>query len=114
MPTADALISEAILRVEHKVDAILRFINPSMLPMHFIGLSCPVCMMPIDYTVDIQAGIAVRRCNCKTGKVAATIPLMPVDPGVASAPEPYQSVEPEEPVRSRADQSSRGAGRKAR
>jgi hypothetical protein len=105
------IIAEAILRVEHKIDAVMRFLKVPSEPMHFVGLTCPSCNMPVDYTVDIQAGVVVRRCNCKTGKVPATIPLLPVTtmPGEPNA-------RGQEPVRESAgeDQPQRGSVRKAR
>ena len=102
------ILHESILRLEHKVDALLRYGCVPIMPMHFVGLTCPACQMPIDYTVDIKAGVVVRRCNCRTGKVAATIPLLPVagDPNVVT----------DEPVRQPAgdDQTSPSPSRKAR
>lgn len=81
-------LAEAILRIEYKIDALMRAIGGGPIPpMHFIGQVCPACNMPIDYTVDLIEQIAIRRCGCKTGKVPATIPLLPVQgtPNVQAA-----------------------------
>ena len=32
-----SLIAEVLLRIEHKVDALLRFTNAPVMPMHFTG-----------------------------------------------------------------------------
>lgn len=103
-----ALIAEAVLRIEHKLDALLRFTCAPVMPMHFVGQACPACQMPVDYTVDIKAGVVVRRCECKTGKVAATLPLMPVTQGEQRGL-PSESVQLEG-----ADQPPRSSRRKAR
>ena len=74
-----AIIAEAVLRIEHKLDAIMRFLKvPLPAPMHFVGSLCPGCGMMIEYQVDFQHQVAVRRCGCKTGKVPSAIPMFPV------------------------------------
>lgn len=74
------IVAEAVLRIEHKLDAILRHLKiPMPAPMHFAGSLCPACGQMIDYQVDFQHQVAVRRCGCKTGKVPSAIPLFPVD-----------------------------------
>lgn len=80
---AFGILAEALLRIEHKVDAILKAVMlpgqiPPM-PLHFVGQQCPICYSPIDYQVDVQKGVVVRRCGCKTGKVPSMIPLTPVE-----------------------------------
>jgi len=76
---AFGLIMEALARIEHKLDALMRWTGvPMPPPMHFVGTQCPACGMNIDYQVDLNHGVVVRRCNCKTGKVPSTIPLLPV------------------------------------
>jgi hypothetical protein len=66
---ADALIMEALARVEYKLDAIMRHQKiPMPSPMHFVGSACPACGMLIDYQVNLQHGVVVRKCECKTGK----------------------------------------------
>lgn len=73
------VIAEAVLRIEYKLDLMLKAAGiSSQMPMHFIGHMCPVCNHSIDYVVDIQHQVVVRRCDCKTGKVPSTIPLIPV------------------------------------
>lgn len=82
---ADAKLAEALIRIEHKQDILLRWLNlprDQMPQLQFsdAGISCPLCMMPISYTVDLQDLVAVRNCGCKTGKVPPAQPLFPVVP----------------------------------
>lgn len=73
---ADAHIMEALARVEHKLDALMRHLKiPMPAPMHFVGSMCPACGALIDYQVDINHGVVVRKCNCKTGKFPTKLDL---------------------------------------
>lgn len=76
---SDAILAEALLRIEHKVDVILRSLvgTTSIQPLHFVGQVCPVCLMTVDYTVDAVQQVVVRRCGCKTGKIPSSIQLIP-------------------------------------
>ena len=72
------ILAEALARIEYKVDALLKkLVSTPHVPMHFIGQACPACNQPIDYTIDVNHQVVVRRCGCKTGKVPSTIPLIP-------------------------------------
>lgn len=74
------ILAEAILRIEHKIDAVMRHLKvPVPAPMHFVGTICPGCGSMIDYQIDFQHQVAVRRCGCRTGKVPSAIPLLPVE-----------------------------------
>ena len=75
MPTR--VLAEALVRVEHKVDAIMRHLQVKSKPMHFIGEQCPVCSKPIEYQVDIFMNVVVRRCGCNSGKIPSGIQLLP-------------------------------------
>ena len=84
---AFSILAEAVARIEHKLDLILRAIKyyeaPERMPMNFIGHPCPVCDQLVKYTVDLTQNVVVRQCQCTTGKLVPTIPLFPVDtPGV--------------------------------
>ena len=110
------LLAEAILRSEHKLDALLKHFKIQTQPMHFIGQVCPVCHHNIDYLIDIQHQVVIRRCNCKTGKVPSTIPLTPVTTTQekthgSSKEEPGSAGEP---PRGPAVRSSNRPGRKGR
>lgn len=72
------IIAEGILRLEHKLDAVLRHLQVKAKPMHFIGELCPVCSKPIEYCIDIGLNVAVRKCGCSSGKVPSGIPLLPL------------------------------------
>lgn len=69
------VIAEALARMEHKIDAIVRTLNIKSVPMHFLGQSCPICSKPIDYQVDIGNQVVVRKCGCSSGKIAAMSPI---------------------------------------
>ncbi len=77
------ILAEALARIEHKVDlalASLSFLN-SGTPypkLGFIGTPCPVCMQVVDYQIDINNQVVIRRCGCKTGKFPPLIPIYPV------------------------------------
>jgi hypothetical protein len=83
------VLAEAVARIEHKLDQLLvatgagAGVHPQM---HFVGQSCPICKMPIDYQIDINHNVVVRKCGCKSGKVPAAIPLSTLIPGVTDAP----------------------------
>ena len=91
-------IAEAILRVEYKLDLLLKHLKVSTKPMHFADY-CSVCKRTVDYQIDIAKGIVVRKCDCSTGKQPPLIPLVPgpVPQGVSNAHQPFPQpdVEPE-------------------
>lgn len=68
---ADTKLMEAVLRLEHKVDLLLRQVNEKELtkvgaPTH----TCPVCKQVVNYNVDIEDSVVIRKCGCSTGKIA--------------------------------------------
>lgn len=76
-----SILAEALARIEHKLDLLIDglFMKSTVhSKVHFIGNTCPVCTEPIDYQVDVQHQVVVRRCGCKTGKIPSAIPLLPV------------------------------------
>lgn len=73
-----SLLAEALLRIEHKLDAILHAFEIVAKPMGFIGTACPVCKQPVQYQMDIVHNVVKRRCGCATGMIPSTIPLIPV------------------------------------
>jgi hypothetical protein len=96
---ADDKLAEAISRVEHKVDLLLVLVaktlplNPAnqkfleeLLKYAQVGSSqhkCPLCSQPVEYIVDSIDAIVVRKCGCKTGKIALDLkafapPALPV------------------------------------
>lgn len=82
------IIAEALARIEHKLDAILRHGRvPAPAPMSFMGTTCPACNQTIEYQVDLQHNVVVRKCQCSTGKFVSSIPLFPTlqPPGVPNA-----------------------------
>ncbi len=109
------IIAEALLRVEHKLDALLTFIGVKPIPMHFIGQKCPSCLYNIDYLIDVEHQLVKRRCNCKTGKIPSTISLLPVGDDNAKASRsgstPERIGDPESAKSRALDRSGRQAGR---
>lgn len=84
--TADAKIMEALARVEHKLDLLLRYeIQPTKNGMRITQVGdqhvCPLCQNPVTYDVDITDSVVLRKCGCKTGKIAldmkAFAPVLP-------------------------------------
>ncbi len=73
---AEDKIMEALARIEHKLDILLRWVNPSMgttqqkLPQLSDSNNCPVCSKPVAHNVDINDSVVVRKCGCSTGKIA--------------------------------------------
>lgn len=79
------ILAEALARIEHKLDLVLKTLKypestELKMPMQFSGHQCPVCMMPVNYQIDIMKNVVVRRCDCTTGKVPPSSPLFPVTP----------------------------------
>src|ERR1043166_8882079 len=76
---ADAKIMEALARLEHKVDILMKtqFSQAQALDLAVPDLkvgdtnhSCPLCHQPVDYHVDVMNSVVVRKCGCSTGKIA--------------------------------------------
>lgn len=73
---ADDVLAEALARVEYKLDQLLTALKiGSPLPMAAPMQSCPACSHPIEYLLDVNRNVVVRKCKCGTGKLPAIIPL---------------------------------------
>jgi hypothetical protein len=87
--SADSILAEALLRIEFKLDLILKGLSlGSMEPMQFTERApCPACREAIQFQVDIQQQVVKRVCGCKTGKQPPLQPFIPVppQPGEANA-----------------------------
>ncbi len=69
--TADSKLMEAILVLTHKVDILLgQSAEKDMTKVGSPNHNCPVCKQPVQYNVDIEDSVVVRKCGCSTGKVA--------------------------------------------
>lgn len=73
--SANAKLMEALLRIEHKLDLVLDVAKGEKLkdilravgdPGHF----CSLCTRLVEYHVDVNDAVVVRKCGCSTGKVA--------------------------------------------
>lgn len=62
---------ETLSRIEHKLDLCLKKELQTKVgdPTHI----CPVCNQTVDYQVDIEDSVVLRKCGCKTGKIALDI-----------------------------------------
>lgn len=71
-------IMETLARLEHKVDLLIKGqlkndLATVIKQLGDIGHSCPVCNQTVDYQVDVTDGVVLRKCGCKTGKIALNI-----------------------------------------
>jgi hypothetical protein len=85
------ILAEALARIEHKLDYLLRHHNVPIYPMHFSGNICPTCNKQVEYLIDVKSQVVVRRCDCGTGKVPSAIPSLPVVP--SGTPNGYSSAD---------------------
>lgn len=96
--SADAKFAEALARIEHKLDLTMKMVarlletNPMnvqiLQDVQFDQVSnkqheCFLCGVAVEYAIDPVDSIVVRKCNCKTGKIALDMkafapPAMPV------------------------------------
>jgi len=104
-----SILAEALARIEHKLDALCRSTNTPVYPMHFSGNSCPSCNQNIDYQIDVQHQVVIRRCGCSTGKVPSAIPLLPIT-SPTGAPNGYPTADEDQ----RTDRAEESPRRKAR
>lgn len=96
---ADSKHAEALARIEHKLDVALAMIMflvtqpqggyavlSALKEKIQVGNSrhvCPICAQVVEYSVDPVDSVVVRKCNCKTGKIAIDMkafasPALPV------------------------------------
>lgn len=73
--TANAKIMEALARIEHKIDILLKLkqggdVKRSMVKVGTAGHFCPLCDQAVEYQVDIADAVVLRKCGCGTGKIA--------------------------------------------
>lgn len=59
----------ALLRLEHKVDALITYLKSKdasfhMPPISGMGVQCPVCQQFVRYTIDALAATVGRACGC--------------------------------------------------
>jgi hypothetical protein len=74
---ANDKIMEALARIEHKQDLIIKKLYPKVLglrdPMEKVGSvnhTCPVCDQHVEHRIDINDSVVIRKCGCGTGKIA--------------------------------------------
>lgn len=109
---ANDKIMEALARIEHKLDLLLdseeRIRNyPSVSDT---GNKCPVCRQSVNYNVDINDAVVVRKCGCSTGKIA--LDLKAFAPPVLPAKRDDNGRDDEQEDRNDSNSRPRGPGRK--
>ncbi len=72
--TVNSKLMEALSRIEHKVDLCLAAqSNAKKSQLGDLTHVCPICNQSVDYNVDIEDSVVLRKCGCKTGKIALDI-----------------------------------------
>lgn len=75
-------LGEALVRIEHKLDCLLDVLAilqsntgfpPLSLDPMLEGRRCPICLEKVRYIPDPSAGMIIRQCGCKTGKMAFSL-----------------------------------------
>ena len=67
-----SVVAEQLQRVEHKLDLVLEglaTLNP-VAALRKVGdpeHTCPLCLQPVSYQLDIFKGHVTRQCVCRTG-----------------------------------------------
>jgi len=95
---ADSKHAEALARIEHKIDVLMsmmmflvanqpggrsQLMTPTSAERARVGSpqhKCPLCAEIVEYFVDPIDSVVVRKCGCKTGKLA------PIDLGAFAPP----------------------------
>ncbi len=65
--SADAVLAEALARVEYKLDLLLRNLGAINAPLMSRESNCPACTKDFRYLIDTTNGMVVRSCGCSTG-----------------------------------------------
>lgn len=68
---ANQSLIETLLRIEHKLDLLLKQPGVTKLasmadPLHI----CPVCKQQVDYNINMMEKTVSRKCGCSSGKIA--------------------------------------------
>lgn len=77
---ADDTLAEALIRIEHKLDIVLRALKvpvlsaPPLVPHG--SYTCPLCKQQVYYQPDSGRGVTVRKCGCTTGLVPVNLELL--------------------------------------
>lgn len=71
--TAINIIAEALIRIEHKIDAFIRQNSTPVQKMEFTGGICPVCKRWIEFQIDPAHYVVKRVCGCSSGKIPLVI-----------------------------------------
>jgi hypothetical protein len=111
----NSVITEALLRLEHKVDLLISLMksNNIFLQMPQLGDQfniCPICNQQVEKFVDPIKKVLVRKCGCKTGLQAPVDlnALMPPQPAATEKRYGRDESEQEDRSDSRGDRGRRG------
>lgn len=92
---AEDVLSEALARIEFKLDLLLRQAQVPPVPMDLMQQICPICRQPVDYQINVTKKVVVRKCGCRTGKVPPDMDL--VNPPLPGIGERNGNAEPQGP-----------------
>lgn len=71
---ASASLMETMLRIEHKIDLLLSRLpvegRDELTKLGDPNSVCPVCRQVVNFSVDINDSVVLRKCGCSTGKIA--------------------------------------------
>ncbi len=68
---ANDKVMEALARMEHKLDLVLG--EDSKKARKKVGdptHCCSLCHQTVDYQIDLNDSVVIRKCGCSTGKIA--------------------------------------------
>ena len=63
------VLAEALARIEHKLDLLLRgtLSSSRLISVGDKSHACPLCNQQVKYSIDILKRVLTRQCGCKTG-----------------------------------------------
>ena len=65
------IVSEALLRIEHKLDLLLeKIVTPDTKQVGNSLHICPLCKQLVQYSPDLIESVIARKCGCSSGKIA--------------------------------------------
>lgn len=72
-----SILAEALARIEHKLDLILRaWPAANVVPMSFLA-TCPVCKKLVEYQIDLNSNVVRRCCGCSSNILPSVVPMYP-------------------------------------
>jgi hypothetical protein len=117
--SADDKIAEALARIEHKLDVLFVLLESDGAAPHIrremrqdirqVGdprHRCSICKSQVEYFADPIDSVVVRKCGCKTGKIA--IDVKAFAPPASPVPSKENSSGEQQQVEDRRNPNPRG------